>query len=237
MLFSLLAFFPPLVCASIGLARFVAAFQAYARLQARPTTALSDLVEGPIEVEGILRTSDSIEAVSGVSCAALKVRGAFVEAGSSRKAYHVSKTFVTVAESVLDDGKGHRIALEGTHQVAIQAPSFVGGELPIREVPPLWRERFGAAVHPAVTHFAVEEFRIESGAWVTIQGVAERVEGDGSDYRGGPTFRLVPPPGEPLLIFEGKEAAARRRAILICGAMALALIVLLDITIQVFRVV
>lgn len=231
----LLLFFPPLACASFGLARLVSAVQAYARLEARPTTPLAQLREGPIEIEGTLRVADAIDAISHVPCAALKLRAAVVEQKGGKKTHHVTQTFLMVADAVLEDGKGNRIAIPETHEVSLQAPAYLGGEIPLADVDGAWRARFGADEHPAATHLAVEEFRIEDGAWVTLQGLVERTDTNDAGYRGGVAFRLVPPPGEPILIFHGKEADARRTAQLTCLAMGLVFLVLLDLVVQILR--
>lgn len=232
MLVQALLFFPSLACASFGLARVVSAVQAYARLEARPTTPLGQLVEGEVEVEGILRAVEPIDAISHVPCAALKLRAAPVEHGGSRRVYHLVKTYQLVGEAVLEDMNGHRISVPETHEVSIQAPPFLGGEIPLGEIDAAWNDRFGALDDKNISHLAVEELRIEDGAWVTIQGVAERISNEESAYRGGATFRLVPPPGEPLLVFNGKEAAARSHARLVCLGMTVLLLLLLDLAYQ-----
>lgn len=232
MLIQALLFFPPLICASIGLSRLVNAVQAYARLETRPTTPLGQLVEGEVEVEGILRAAEPIDAISHVPCAALKLRAAPVESRGSRRVYHIAKTYQLIGEATLEDPSGHRISIPETHEVSIQAPPYLGGEIPIPEIDAAWSDRFEALGNEDISHLAVEEMRIEDGAWVTIQGVAERIGNEESAYRGGATFRLVPPPGEPLLVFHGREAAARSHARLVCLGMTALLVVLLDIAYQ-----
>lgn len=228
-------FFLPLACASFGLARLVSAAQAYARLEARATTPLAKLREGPVEVVGRLHAVEPLDAISHVPCAALKVRAAIVEARGSRKTYHVPKTFVMLADATIEDRKGNRIRIPETHHVSIQAPAYLGGVIPLTEITPAWITRFGAAEQASATHLAVEEFRIEEGAWVTMHGIAERVARGDAGYRDGGGFRLMPPPGEPILLFYGKEADARRTAQLTCIAMAIALLVLLDLALQILR--
>lgn len=230
-LLSLLLVGIPLSCAALAIVRAAGAWRALSRMMARPTTPLSRLRDGDVEVEGTLRVvGEPVVTPTGARVAAVVVHALEVETlpRGKQRIQPTRTTVAQLAECELVDASGGRARLPAGTRLSVQGDAYVSDAIPLGELSPAWRQSLVARAE--TTDVLLEEHRIHDGDHVVVHAVAEAPR-DASPYRSRGAV-LVASPDEPMLLWRGSEAQARGRAWRFSVAMAACVAVLLDLAVQ-----